>query len=132
MLGAEVLGSVEYGTDVLGCSLIVVLGHQGCGAVAAATDVLDGGSVPSGYVRDLVEHVTPSVLAARAAGHRDPDDVLAEHVSRTVDQLLERSRSIGEQVDSGRVGVVGLRYRLADGTVEVVAERGLSPAAAPA
>lgn len=125
VLGAEVLGSIEYGVDVLGCRLIVVLGHEGCGAVAAATDVLDGGTVPGGYVRDLVEHVAPSVLTARAAGHRAPDEVLAEHVSRTVDLLLERSRSLGRQVDAGTIGVVGLRYQLADGTVDLVAERGL-------
>ncbi|SDR96003.1 carbonic anhydrase [Microlunatus soli] len=126
VLGDEVLGSIEYGVDVLGCRLIVVLGHQGCGAVAAATALLDGGSVPGGYVRDLVEHVAPSVLTARAAGRSSPDEVLAEHVSRTADLLLERSRSLSQQVEAGTVGVVGFCYQLDDGTVDLVAERGLA------
>lgn len=117
VLGPEVLGSVEYGVEVLGCPLIVVLGHEGCGAIAAATAALDGGPIPGGYIGDLVERVTASVLAARAAGHVESGDVLSAHVSRTVELLLNRSQVIRRQVDAGRLGVVGLRYRLADGTV---------------
>ncbi|MEU5251981.1 carbonic anhydrase [Streptomyces longwoodensis] len=123
--GGEVLGSVEYGVEVLNCPLVVVLGHDSCGAVGAACAAVENGATPGGYVGDVVERVTPSVLAARAAGRTEPDDILAEHVRRTVDQLLERSRYLAEKVAAGRTAVVGLRYRLADGTAQVVAARGL-------
>jgi carbonic anhydrase len=59
-------------------------------------------------------------LAARAAGLTDPDDVVDLHIRRTVDQLQERSRLLAERVADGRVAVVGLSYRLADGTARVV------------
>ncbi|GAA1120709.1 carbonic anhydrase [Kribbella jejuensis] len=125
VVGPEVLGSIEYGVELLGCPLVVVLGHDSCGAVAAARAALEDGLAPAGYVRDVVERVTPSVLAARAAGHEEPDEILAVHISHTVDLLLDRSRVLAERVEAGQAAVVGLSYRLADGTARVVASRGL-------
>ncbi|MFD7160473.1 carbonic anhydrase [Kribbella sp. NPDC059898] len=125
VMGPEVLGSVEFGVDVLNCPLVVVLGHDSCGAVGAAIAALADGVPPSGYVRDVVERVTPSVLTARAAGRVEPDEILAEHIKLTVDLLLDRSRALAERVESGQAAVVGLCYRLSDGSAEVVAGRGL-------
>ncbi|NSC19893.1 carbonic anhydrase [Streptomyces albus subsp. chlorinus] len=128
VVGAEVLGSIEYGVEVLGSPLVVVLGHDSCGAVGAACAALEDGKAPAGYVRDVVERVTPSVLAARAAGRVAPDEILAEHVRHTVDLLLDRSRALAEKVAAGQTAVVGLCYRLADGTAQLVAARGLDAA----
>ncbi|MEU5434362.1 carbonic anhydrase [Streptomyces sp. NPDC020719] len=125
VVGAEVLGSIEYGVDVLDCPLVVVLGHDSCGAVGAACDALENGMTPAGYVRDVVERVTSSVLAARAAGRVQPDEILAEHIRHTVDLLLDRSRVLAERVAAGQAAVVGLCYRLADGSARLVAARGL-------
>ncbi|MDT0469939.1 carbonic anhydrase [Streptomyces gibsoniae] len=132
VMGPEVLGSIEYGADVLDAPLIVVLGHDSCGAIAAARAALEDGLTPAGYVRDVVERVTPSVLAARAAGHNKADAILEEHVRHTVDLLLDRSRTLAERVATGRTAVVGLCYRLADGGARLVAARGLDvPAESP-
>ena len=62
VIDSAVLGSIEYAVTVLGVPLIVVLGHDSCGAVKATLTALDDGVVPGGYVRDLVERVTPSIL----------------------------------------------------------------------
>ncbi|MWA04152.1 carbonic anhydrase [Actinomadura sp. LD22] len=126
--GAEVLGSIEYGVEVLDCPLVAVLGHDACGAVAAACAALDEGTAPGGYVRDVVEHVTPSVLAARAAGRVDAGEILDEHIRQTVDLLLDRSRVLAERVQEGKAAVVGLCYRLADGSARAVAARGVATA----
>ncbi|MEW2051720.1 carbonic anhydrase [Streptomyces sp. NPDC005476] len=123
--GTEVLGSIEFGAAVLDTPLVVVLGHDSCGAVAAACSALENGQTPGGFVRDVVERVTPSVLAARAAGRSSAEEILAEHIEHTVDLLLERSHVLAERVADGRLGVVGLSYRLADGTAQLVAARGL-------
>ncbi|MFB8754636.1 carbonic anhydrase [Streptomyces nigra] len=130
--GAEVLGSIEYGVSVLDAPLVVVLGHDSCGAIAAARAAADGGQVPGGFVRDVVERVTPSVLAARATGRETADEILAGHIENTVDLLLERSRVLAERVAAGRVGVVGLSYRLADGSAQLIASRGLDAVASAA
>jgi carbonic anhydrase len=123
--GPEVLGSIEYGVSVLGCSLVVVLGHDACGAVAATRAVIRDGTRVNGYVRDVVERVTPSALAALAAGHTEDADFIAEHIRHTVDLLLDRSRTLAEAVATHGAAVVGLSYRLVDGTAHVVTARGL-------
>nr|WP_308212638.1 carbonic anhydrase [Nocardia zapadnayensis] len=65
IIDVGVLGSIEYGVAVLNVPLIVVLGHDGCGAVGATLDALDTGAVPGGFIRSVVERVTPSILLGR-------------------------------------------------------------------
>ncbi|MEU0255747.1 carbonic anhydrase [Streptomyces sp. NPDC006184] len=123
--GPEVLGSIEYGASVLNCPLVVVLGHDSCGAVAATRAAVEDGVAAPGYVRDVIERVTPSVLAARSAGLTQDSDIIAEHTRHTVDLLLERSRVLADQVKTGQTAVVGLSYRLSDGSAHLVTTRGL-------
>ncbi|NLU69075.1 carbonic anhydrase [Streptomyces sp. HNM0574] len=123
--GPEVLGSIEYSVTVLNTPLVIVLGHDSCGAVAATRAALADGGTPGGFVRDVVERVTPSVLSARAAGLTGDDDIIAEHIRQTVDLLMDRSRVLAERVAAGQTAVVGLSYRLADGSARLVSSRGL-------
>ncbi|MFE2823309.1 carbonic anhydrase [Streptomyces sp. NPDC059271] len=125
VVGPEVLGSVEYGTNILNCRLVVVLGHDSCGAVAAARAVVAGEPPAPGYVRDIVERVTPSILAAQAAGLHSDSEMIDTHIRHTVDLLLDRSRVLAEQVAHHHVGVVGLAYHLAEGKARLVTSRGL-------
>jgi carbonic anhydrase len=131
VLGPEVLGSIEYGVSVLGCPLVVVLGHDSCGAVAAARAAVADGATADGYVRDVIEKVTPSVLAANAAGRTEDADFIAEQIRHTVALLLDRSRIVSEAVDAGRTAVAGLAYRLVDGAAELVIAHGLKDTAGP-
>ncbi|MEU9129974.1 carbonic anhydrase [Kitasatospora sp. NPDC048540] len=131
VVGSEVLGSIEYGVGVLGAPLVIVLGHDSCGAVAATRAAVQDGTTADGYVRDVIERVTPSVLASRAAGHTEDADFIAEHIRHTVDLLLDRSRALADAVEAGRTAVVGLSYRLVDGSAHVVAARGLDTADLP-
>jgi carbonic anhydrase len=117
----SVLGSLEFGVGVLDCPLIVVLGHDSCGAVSAAEAAVRTGDIPGGFLRDIVERVTPSVLAASRGG-RTPtiEDIEREHVERTCDLVSERSTLIADRIRSGALGVVGAQYDLADGEAKVV------------
>ncbi len=117
VLDAAVLGSLEFGVGVLQVPLIVVLGHRSCGAVKATLATVDGGDMPGGYVRDLVERVTPSVLAGRRDGLTTPEEFEARHATETAAQLLARSVTIAENVAAGTLAVVGATYDLADGRV---------------
>jgi carbonic anhydrase len=75
VLDTTVIGSIEYGVDVLGAPLVVVLGHDRCGAVGAATDALMTGKMPTGFVRAVVDRVIPSLLThAQLAGPSDGSD----------------------------------------------------------
>lgn len=115
-----VLGSIEFGVELLDVPLIVILGHQSCGAVAAAIDAAETGQMPPGYVRDIVVEVLPSVAAAQAAGTCDPADVGARHVRATADLLVERSRIVHDAVERGDLGIVGATYALSDGRASVI------------
>ncbi|MEU9454421.1 carbonic anhydrase [Streptomyces sp. NPDC048277] len=130
--GPEVLGSIEYGVSVLGCPLVVVLGHDACGAVAATRAAVADGTTARGYLRDVIERVTPSVLAAHAAGVSEDDEFIATHVRHSVDFLMERSRELADRVASGRTAVVGLSYRLTEGNARLVTSHGLDLPPAPA
>ncbi|MBV9638944.1 MAG: carbonic anhydrase, partial [Mycobacteriaceae bacterium] len=91
VIDSAVLGSVEYAVNVLEVPLIVVLGHDSCGAVKATLAALDDGVLPGGYVRDVVERVTPSILLGRREGLSRPDEFEARHVAETAAQLRARS-----------------------------------------
>ena len=117
--GPSVLGSLEFAVTMLDVPLIVVLGHDSCGAVKATLNALDSGEVPGGYVRDLVERVMPSVLSGRRMGLSQVDEFEAQHVRETAAQLLSRSTAISEAVAAGTLAIVGLTYQLADGRVEL-------------
>ncbi|WP_139005215.1 carbonic anhydrase [Arthrobacter crystallopoietes] len=115
-----VLGSLEYSVSLLDVPLIVVLGHDSCGAVTAAKQTVDTGEMPKGFLRDLVERITPSVLAARRNGFEEVNDIVVEHVQQVAERLVDSSRVISECVDKGEVAVIGVTYRLAEGRAELV------------
>jgi carbonic anhydrase len=115
VIDSAVLGSIEYAVTVLGVPLIVVLGHDSCGAVEATIAALDGGNVPGGFVRDVIERVTPSIMLGRREGLSRVDEFEARHVVETGTQLLGRSSAIADRVASGDLAIVGVTYRLADG-----------------
>ncbi|MBP2455848.1 carbonic anhydrase [Mycolicibacterium lutetiense] len=119
VLDSAVLGSIEYGVSILDVPLIVVLGHDSCGAVKAAITALDEGQIPGGYVRDIVERVTPSILMGRRAGLTRVDEFEAHHVNETVAQLQERSSAIAKGIAAGTQAIVGVTYHLADGRVSL-------------
>jgi carbonic anhydrase len=126
VVGPEILGSIEYGVAVLDTPLIAVLGHDSCGAIAAALDVLNDGPTPDGFMRDVVERVMVSLHAVADEARRDPEMAVDEHVRYTVDLLAERSAVIGERLADGRLGIVGLTYRLTEGSVRAVAANGVA------
>ncbi len=115
-----VLGSIEFGVGMLDIPLVVVLGHDGCGAVRAALDAHATGQMPGGFVRDIVERVTPSVLSARRAGAAEVDDVEEEHACRTAHLIAERSVVVATRVAEGRCAVVAAAYTLSQGRARLL------------
>ncbi|MDG4803298.1 carbonic anhydrase [Micromonospora sp. WMMD980] len=127
--GPEVLGSVEYAVTVLGTPLVVVLGHDSCGAVQAAREAVRTGSAPAGHLGAVVDAVSPSLLRAARQGIEDLDGIVDVHIAQIVETLLARSTVLAERVAGGSCAVVGMSYRLSGGEVRTVAQ---SPAALPA
>ena len=135
VVDTTVIGSIEYGVQVLGASLVVVLGHDSCGAVAAAADALATGRMPTGFVRAVVDRVIPSIVAlpepsddgrpARAPMLPSAAALGHEHVRHTVRMLQSYSAGLSDAVAEGRCAVVGLEYDLAVGRVRLVEAHGI-------
>ena len=115
-----VLGSLEYSIGVLGVPLIAVLGHDSCGAVSATKNAVDTGEMPVGFIRDLVERITPSVLTSMRNDQHEVNDMVVEHVKQTSQRMVDSSRVISAAIEKGRVAVIGLSYSLAEGRANVV------------
>jgi carbonic anhydrase len=109
IVGPEVTASIEYGVRVLGVPLVVVLGHDSCGAVRATYDAATGVAPPGEGLQAIVDRIRPSLAAGP-----DLDAVSAEHVRLTVGEL----RRAG--IPSDDCAVVGMTYRLAEGRVAVI------------
>lgn len=114
------LGSIEYAVAHLGVPLVVVLGHERCGAVAAAVELVTKGAEPADAIGRMVEPIVPAVLRAqRAAGGRDlVDAAVRANVQRVVEQLRIAGPMLIDPVKAGTLKVVGARYDLDDGKVE--------------
>jgi len=125
VLDTTVIGSIEYGVELLDASLVVVLGHDSCGAVAAATTALTTGELPRGFVRAIVDRVIPSIVNIaggedrRALASLSAAELGHEHVRHTVSMLQGYSAASAAAVDEGRCAIVGLEYTLADGRVHI-------------
>ncbi|BCN57303.1 carbonic anhydrase [Rhodococcus hoagii] len=119
VIDSAVLGSIEYAVAVLNVPLIVVFGHDSCGAVKATLDALDNGAIPAGFIRDVVERVSPSILMGRREGLSTVDDLERRHVVETGSLLMQRSRIISEAVEAGKCAIVGVTYKLAEGDIKL-------------
>jgi carbonic anhydrase len=113
------IGSIEYGVEVLSAPLLVVLGHDSCGAVAAAIAQSEPNAAPlPPHIRDLIAPIAPAVAATPVVdGHRDPAEVGRAHLRDTVNELLAASELVSDAVAAGRLGIVGANYRLLEGRV---------------
>lgn len=116
------LGSIEYAVGVLGVPLIVVLGHERCGAVAAAVDVITKNTQFPGSIGSMVEPILPSVVQAQnklKPGEDLVDASIRANVARVTNRLRTSSEPILlDPIKAGRVKVVGATYDLDTGTVE--------------
>ena len=111
-----VLGSVEYAVEHLGVSLVVVLGHERCGAVQAALAVTPAHA----HVATIVSRIRSAVAAARVQPGDALDNAVRANVAASVDQVRSSKPLLAPAVQKGDVKVVGGRYDLDTGAVEIL------------
>lgn len=101
------LASIVYAVKALKTPLVVVLGHTGCGAVAAAQAVVEGRAELDPSIEEMVTPIIPAVLHVRARGAADPAVASVEENARRVAQRLETSETVlAEAIAEGRLKVV--------------------------
>ena len=108
---SSTIASIEYAVAHIGTPVIVVMGHQSCGAVTAA---MGGGD--NGYnLNHLLAHITPAISAAGEGA--SVTDVVKKNAELTVVEMQNRSAIIRNAVESGKVKVVPAYYELSSGEV---------------
>lgn len=123
------LGSVEYAIRHLKVHLVVVMGHEGCGAVAAALQPAHARSEEPLHIRFLLDRVAPAV--AYVPPMRDNKARMREAVIANVwHQIaeLEKNPIVTEAVATGRVQVVGAFYEIGSGAVDFLERPAVDPA----
>lgn len=111
------LGTLEYGSAMLGISLIVVLGHERCGAVAAACEVARKNTRFPGFIGPLVDTIVPAARAVEGLPGDFLDNAVREHARRTAQAIVTRSHTIAQAVAQDRVRVLAAHYDLDSGRV---------------
>lgn len=113
------MGSVEYAVAELGVPLVVVLGHQRCGAVAAAASVVQQNSVYPGSIGRMVEPIVPAALSVRGKPGDFVENAVRENVRRVVRDLRTSVEPmLLDPQKTGRLKVVGAYYDLDTGVVD--------------
>jgi carbonic anhydrase len=110
------LGSIEYAVEHLHVPLIMVLGHEKCGAVDAA---LQGGEAP-GQIQKLIDKIKPAVDATASLPGDKLDNAVIDNIKRIVDQLKHSKPIIEEFLHHKKINIVGARYDLDEGKVTLV------------
>ena len=126
VISDSVVGSLEYAVGVLKVPLIVVLGHDQCGAVLAAIDSVgpDAPMLPP-HISALISKIVPAVkrVSASTDGSTEPHTVDSlvvgrEHLRDTIAELIDVSELISDAVAAGTLAIVGANYRLLEGRAE--------------
>lgn len=125
VIAETILGSLEFAVEVLKVPLILVLGHDECGAVKASMSAFEGKLESKGeFIANLVNRIKPTIERSLNLGESTLDQITRRHIQDTIDELVERSELIASYVQSGRLAVVGAEYRLAEGKVSMVSALG--------
>jgi carbonic anhydrase len=112
----DILGSMEFATQVVGSKHILVLGHTSCGAIQGAHE-----GVELGHLTGLLEKLKPAVEAVKkSAGQAtkvNVSQIAEENVRMTIEQIEQQSPILKQMLDNGEIGISGAMYDVATGKV---------------
>lgn len=113
----KVIGTIEYAVEHLGVNLVVVMGHESCGAVGAALDI----DLPGGHINALVQQIRPAVLAAQEMEGDVLMNAVRINAKMVARNIQDSDPYIRPKHRRGTVKVIPACYRLSDGGVEFMA-----------
>jgi carbonic anhydrase len=114
------LGSIEFAVEEFGSPLVVVLGHERCGAVTATIDAIESGTGAPGHIGTIVDALRPIVEPELSRPGDVVDNAVRANIRAQAAQLTARSELLAEHVRAGELRIVGARYDLDTGRVALV------------
>jgi len=120
-LTTDFVATLEYAAAMLHTPLIMVLGHESCGAVAAAIDAVDKNKQFPGHIQALASALAPAVRAAKNLPGERFENVVKMNVIRNVEKLKNQPPILSRLVEDKKIRIVGGVYSLKTGEVDLVA-----------
>lgn len=125
VLSNEALGSLEYAVKDLDVKLIVILGHENCGAITTALEVCNSGGIKdlSENMLALLSHIFPAI---RDVDMNDPnalETAIESNVHYQLNDLIRKNSYLAQRIEEGKLILVGAKYSLSTGLVEICDER---------
>jgi carbonic anhydrase len=120
MADIATMGTIEYGVEHLGVPLVLVMGHERCGAVAAACEVVEKHIELPGSIGLMVDAIVPAAEAVRGKPGDFVENAVRESAKRTAMKIATGSEIIAPFVKANKVKVLAARYDLDDGRVELL------------
>jgi carbonic anhydrase len=118
MADTATMGTIEYGTEHLGVPLVVVLGHERCGAVSAACDVVEKHTKFPGSIGPMVNAIVPAAKAVYGKPGDFVENAVRESAKRTATKIATTSQIVAHLIKENKVKVLAARYDLDNGAVE--------------
>ena len=116
----DTIASLEYAVAILDTPLILVLGHDSCGAVSSTIKSLKDGTTLPGHLPSLVTSLTPAVKAVSGKPGDQLDNAIRQNVIDNVAKLKSATPILSSAVEQRKLMIVGGVYRLKDGRVEMI------------
>jgi carbonic anhydrase len=116
-LNRDGLGSIEFAIDALKSRLVVVLGHENCGAVGAALQYVQDGVKQPGHIQELVNAIAPAVTGTRDAAGDWHENAITRNVELSVKAMTDGSQIVSDAVARGDAQVIGGIYSVRTGLV---------------
>ena len=116
-----IIAGMEYACKVVGSKLIVVLGHENCGAVKATCD-----NVKLGHITELISHIKPAIAKTKINGELNSKNkkavnaIAKTNVQLTIKRILEKSSILNDMNDAGTIKIVGAYYKVSTGEVTFI------------
>ena len=116
----DILASIEYACAVAQSPLVIVLGHEGCGAVSSACD-----GVQLGHITEMLQAITPAIEDAQktsvepfnSSNASYVDSVTESNVLLNINKITQQSQLLKERIENGQLAICGGVYRIKDGTI---------------
>ncbi len=118
VINEDIIASTEFAVNIVGVKLLLILGHTGCGAMAACLN-----NIKDGYLKHLVEKIEPIYLKYQneVDNHNNSQDKLAEYnVLESMKILINKSEIINKNLKAGNIALAGAIFHLNSGKVEVL------------
>ncbi|MDQ2805934.1 MAG: carbonic anhydrase [Chloroflexota bacterium] len=115
------LGSMEFAVDHYNVPLLVVLGHERCGAVTGAVDMVTKGTTYPGHLPAMINPIRPAVEEVANQSGDMVDNAVRANIRLNVTRLKESEPILAELVHTGKLRIVGARYDLDTGRIDFIA-----------